>query len=151
MIISKANKVTKRVILSFISQLFDPLGLVSPTIVVGKIIMQNIWQLGIGWDESLPLDLLTLWNQFREDMKLINEITVPRHVLGNEHAEIQLHGFSDVSEKAYGACIYVRYVDRCGNVTTKLLCSKSRVAPLKTISLPRLELCGALLLARLSE
>lgn len=98
--------------------------------------MQKIWQLGIGWDESLLLDLLTLWNQFCEDMKLINEITIPRHVLGDEYAEIQLHRFSDASEKAYGACIYVRSVDRCENVTTKLLCSKSRVAPLKTISLP---------------
>lgn len=151
MTVNKTNRVTKRIILSFIAQLFDPLGLVSPTIVLGKIIMQRIWQLGIGWDELLPLDLLTLWNCFREDMKLINKITVPRHVLCNKGVEIQLHGFSDASEKAYGACIYIRSVDHCGNVTTNLLCAKSRVAPLKTISLPRLELCGALLLAQLNQ
>lgn len=57
---SKSSRVTKRMILSFVAQLFDPLGLVSPAIVLGKIIMQRIWKLGIGWDESLPLELHTM-------------------------------------------------------------------------------------------
>lgn len=147
----KLKKVTKRTILSFVAQLFDPLGLVSPTIVLGKIIMQKIWKLGIGWDESLPLDLLTLWNQFFDEMKFINEITVPRYALKHHCIGIELHGFCDASETAYGACIYVRAVDNLGNITTRLLCSKLRVAPVKTISLPRLELCRALLLARLHQ
>lgn len=148
---SKSNRVTKRTILSFVAQLFDPLGLVNPTIVLGKIIMQRIWKLGIGWDESLPLELLTLWNQFCEDMKFINDISVPRYALNHQCISIELHGFSDASETAYGACIYMRAVDRTGNITTKLLCAKSPIAPVKAISLPRLELCDALLLVRLHQ
>jgi hypothetical protein len=63
--------------------------------------------------------------------------------------DIQIHGFSDASEKAYGACIYIRSNNQEGKTTVKLLCAKSRVSPLKQVSLPRLELCGAVLLARL--
>ena len=65
--------------------------------------------------------------------------------------EIQLYGFYDSSEKAYGACLYLRSVNQQGEVTTKLLCSKSKVVPVKKITLPRLELCGALLLAQLIQ
>ncbi|XP_012542665.2 uncharacterized protein LOC105840305 [Monomorium pharaonis] len=148
---NKSNRVTKRTILSVVSQLFDPLGLVSPTIVLGKIIMQKIWKLGIGWDEALPLDLFTLWSQFCEDMKFINEVSIPRYTMGHQCRVLELHGFSDASEIAYGACLYVRAVDMTGKIITKLLCAKSRVAPVKTISLPRLELCGAVLLARLHQ
>jgi hypothetical protein len=61
--------------------------------------------------------------------------------------KLDLHGFADASEAAYGACLYIRSVDVLGNITSKLLCSKSRVAPLKRLSLPRLELCAAMLLA----
>ena len=78
----------------------------------------------------------------------VNEITVNRLVLAKgQPKEIQLHGFCDSSEKAYGACLYLRSVNQQGEVTTRLLCPKSRVAPVKKITLPRLELCGALLLA----
>lgn len=99
----------------------------------------------------MPLDLFTLWNQFCDDMKYVNEISVPRYTLNHQYNNIELHGFCNASETAYGACIYVRAVDNFNNITTRLLYSKSRLAPVKTISLPRLELCGALLLARLHQ
>jgi len=74
----------------------------------------------------------------------VNELAVDRFVLAKgQPTEIQLHEFCDSSEKAYEACLYLRSVNRQGEVTTKLLCSKSRVAPLTKITLPRLELCGA--------
>jgi hypothetical protein len=70
----------------------------------------------------------------------VNEVTVERLVLGKgQPTEIQLHGFCDSSERAYGACLYLRSVNQQGEVTTKLLCSKSRVAAVKKITLPRLE------------
>ena len=82
----------------------------------------------------------------------VHEIAVDRLVLSKgQPLEIQLHGFCDSSEKAYGACLYLRSVNQQGEVTTKLLCSKSRVAPVKKVTLPRLELCGALLLAQLIQ
>ena len=79
----------------------------------------------------------------------LHKIRVPRRVLCDGAVEIQLIGFCDSSERAYGATIYCRSKDEEGNVTNALLCAKSRVAPVKTISLPRLELSGALLLAKL--
>jgi hypothetical protein len=82
----------------------------------------------------------------------VNEIAVGRLVLAKRQpTKIQLHGFCDSSEEAYGACLYLRSVNQQAEVTTKLLCSKSRVAPVKKITLKRLELCGALLLAQLIE
>jgi len=80
----------------------------------------------------------------------VNEITVDRLVLAKgQPTEIQSHGFCDSSEKAYGACLYLCSVNQQGEVTTKLLRYKSRVARMKKITLPRLELCGILLLAQL--
>ena len=82
----------------------------------------------------------------------VNEIAVDRLVLANgQPTEIQLHGFCDSSKKAYEACLYLRSVNQQGEVTTKLLCFKSGVAPVKKVTLPRFELCGALLLAQLIQ
>ncbi|GJQ79178.1 hypothetical protein Trydic_g5426 [Trypoxylus dichotomus] len=80
----------------------------------------------------------------------LNNLHIPRKVTTfNEFVELQLHGFSDASEKAYGACIYVRATNATGEHVTQLLCSKSRVSQLKRQSLPRLELCASLLLLQL--
>jgi hypothetical protein len=82
----------------------------------------------------------------------VNEITVDRLVLAKgQPIDIQLHGFCDCSEKAYGTCLYVRSLDQQGAVTTKLLCSKSKVATVKKITLPRLEICAALFLTQLIQ
>lgn len=62
---------------------------------------------------------------------------------------LEMHGFSDASINAYCACIYIKSSDSKGNICSKLLCSKSRIAPIKSTTIPRLELCGALLWAQL--
>ncbi|CAK9834544.1 hypothetical protein ANTRET_LOCUS11060 [Anthophora retusa] len=89
------------------------------------------------------------WNTFREELMYINEIKIPRHAITVDNQRIELHAFSDASEKAYGACVYLRTLSNQGRWSTHLLCAKSKVAPLKVVSLPRLELCGAQLLAQL--
>jgi hypothetical protein len=82
----------------------------------------------------------------------VKDIAVDRLVLAKgQPTDIQLHEFCDSSEKAYGACLYLRSVNQQGEVTTKLFCSKSRVARVKKITLPRFELCGDLLLALLAH
>lgn len=145
------TKITKRQILSSIAQVFDPLGLLSPVIITAKVILQQLWKLKIGWDESIPMDLHTTWAVYRTQLTNLNNIKIPRHVLGTNSILIQAHGFSDASETGYGACIYIRCTDAFGNCCSNLLCSKTRVAPLKHTTIPRLELCAALLLAELME
>ena len=145
------QRVTKRTILSTIAKIFDPLGLVGPVIIRAKIILQRLWELRLEWDEALPQDLHTLWVDFRDQLKTLNEISVPRFVICQNQIQVQLHGFCNASEAAYGACVYIRSTNKSDNSTIKLLCAKSRVAPLKKISLPRLELQAALLLAQLTE
>ena len=148
--ISIAATATKRTILSCISQIFDPLGLISPTTVKGKRIIQRLWQLKLAWDESIPEDLYTKWITFYKGLIAINDISIGRKIFLKSYNELQFHGFCDASLDAYGACIYVRS-RKDNSIKTSLLIAKTRVAPLKKISLPRLELCGALLLAKLLE
>ncbi|XP_025832766.1 uncharacterized protein LOC112905148 [Agrilus planipennis] len=145
------GSVTKRTILSSIAQIFDPLGLLAPIVVTAKIIMQKLWQCKLAWDESVPMDLHSKWLKYRESLNLLNEINVPRHVICKTYNHIELHGFSDASEQAYGACIYLKSINSAGKAQISLLSAKSRVAPLKPITIPRLELCGAVLLAELYE
>ncbi|XP_031348314.1 uncharacterized protein LOC116174518 [Photinus pyralis] len=144
------NRVTKRVILSIISKIYDPLGLVGPVIVTVKILLQHLWQLQVGWDESVPAFIFTAWQQFCKDLPIIATYQIPRRVTESPiTSKFELYGFCDASQKAYGACIYIKSISNNQLVTSHLMCSKSRIAPVKTITIPRLELCAALLLARL--
>ncbi|XP_046748847.1 uncharacterized protein LOC124412775 [Diprion similis] len=144
-------KVTKRSVLSLISQIYDPLGLVGPACIKAKIVLQQLWRLKIGWDESLPSDLHTIWRSYYNQLSRINDISIPRVVVCANPVKIELHGFCDASESAYGACVYVRSSTGDNEHVVELLCAKARVAPLKTVTLPKLELCGAVLLARLVQ
>ena len=147
----KNSPVSKRIVSSIVAAIFDPLGLISP-VVVYKIFLQQLWLHRLDWDDQLPSELLNQWMDMYLRLSQVNEIAVDRLVLAKgQPTEIQLHGFCDSSEKAYGACLYLRSVNQQGEVKTKLLCSKSRVAPVKKITLPQLELCAALLLALLSH
>ncbi|XP_076760954.1 uncharacterized protein LOC143429305 [Xylocopa sonorina] len=145
---SIGNHISKRSILSDIAKIFDPLGLLGPVVVKAKILLQQLWLLKLHWDESVPSTIHTAWQEYRTQLSQLNNIAFPRKTTLDEADDIQLHGFCDASEKAFGACIYLRTFKR-GQVQCTLLCSRTRVAPLKVISLPRLELCAALTLARL--
>lgn len=143
---------TKRSILSRIALVFDPFGLLGPATLTAKIIMQDLWRLKINWDESIPLDINTKWRRYEMELAALRQVSIPRRVISIDHyIYLELHGFSDASEFAYGACIYLRATATDGKHSTHLLCSKNRVAPLKSLSIPRLELCAALLLAQLTN
>ncbi|XP_075162723.1 uncharacterized protein LOC142235354 [Haematobia irritans] len=139
---------TKREVLSVIARLFDPLGWLSPVIITAKIFMQQLWLDEIEWDDFLKPMSLMKWKSFIQKYVDIDQINIPRWVRYTPECEIEFHGFCDSSELAYAAVLYAR-VKFCGQIHTNILVSKSRVAPIKKLSLPRLELCGALLLAEL--
>jgi len=126
------------------------LGLLGPVIVIAKLILQDLWQAGVQWDESVPQEIHTRWIKLRSQLTSLNQLQVPRCVKFNSDPHLcRVHGFCDAGQRAYGACVYVRTQIGSSEYRSELLCSRSRVAPLKAISLPRLELSAALLLARL--
>lgn len=150
--ISKNKHINKRTILSTIAQVFDPLGLINPCMLQAKLILQTLWAKNITWDDQLPAEVESQWHDFIEYLPEITKIEIPRRVLCDSYIKVELHAFSDASIKAFSACVYVRTVSDTGNVQVQLLLSKSRVAPLKhKLTMPRLELCGALLATRLMD
>lgn len=142
---------TKRQILSVIARLFDPLGWLSPIVILAKLLMQQLWEEKISWDEGIPPYLLTKWNSFTNSLTHIQNIQIPRWISFSPAHHVQIHGFCDASEKAYCGVVYIRTVDGSGNISSHLLAAKTRVAPLKRKTIPKLELCGAELLTRLIQ
>ncbi|GFU83016.1 integrase catalytic domain-containing protein [Trichonephila clavipes] len=141
--------VTKKSVISTIARIFDPLGLIGPVITRAKILLQSLWQLKLDWNDPLPSNLVSYWKSFIDALESINCLDIPRYCLQDKSIRTELHGFSDSSEKAYGAALFLRCINTSGEISVRLLCSKSKVAPLKSITIPRLELCGAVLLSKL--
>lgn len=142
------NSVTKRQILSTVAKLFDPAGWISPVIIQAKMLLQQLWLEGTDWDDCVKPGTLIKWNEFLENLPLLANLKIPRWVNFAPSLSIQMHGFCDASEKAYCAAVYIR-IQNGSSTFSNLLVSKGKVAPINPISLPRLELCGAVLLAKL--
>ncbi|KAF0729511.1 Integrase catalytic domain-containing protein, partial [Aphis craccivora] len=150
--LKNSEQSTKREILSKIVCLFDPLGLIGPAIIRAKLILQQLWLLKVQWDEPLPTSIQDEWKAYRTSLISLNNLVVPRKIMGDgKIINVQIHGFADASIEAYGRCLFLRSTNSDGVHTSKLICAKSKVAPLKVVSLPRLELCAAVLLARLAN
>ncbi|XP_063837178.1 uncharacterized protein LOC135086343 isoform X1 [Ostrinia nubilalis] len=141
------NNVTKRVILSRVSSIFDPLGLLGPCLILAKCFIQRLWVDGSDWDQPISQTLLKDWLTFYNGLQYLRLLQIPRVVTISNYITFQLHGFADSSTQAYGAAIYVLTTNAQGQTLVRLLFSKTRVAPLKTQTIPRLELSAALLLA----
>lgn len=146
-----SNNITKRSILSTVSQIYDPLGLLCPVVIVAKMLLQKLWLCKVQWEDPLPSDVVKLWEKFVNSLISLGDIKVPRHVLGTDPCRVELHIFTDASQCAYGACAYIRTIRKNHEVVVRLLCAKSKVAPIKPMSIPRLELMGSLTGARLHD
>ncbi|GFX84848.1 uncharacterized protein TNCV_4996801 [Trichonephila clavipes] len=138
----------KREVLSIIARLFDPLGFLGPILTKAKLILQKLWVLKLEWNEPLSNPIAKEWNDFVSTLPVIQNIHVPRLVIGK--GRIIIHGFAEASTAAYGAVLYAQSISE-EDVSNRLLCSKSRVAPVKPITIPRLELCACVLLSQLLE
>ncbi len=142
---------TKRLLVSDLAKTFDVLGWLSPTIIKAKILLQRLWERKVDWDQAVPCDLLGVWQRWRSELRLLSHKLLPRCYFPRDVQVClnQLHGFCDASEDAFAAVVYLRTTDQNGMVHTSLVISKTRVAPLKKLTIPRLELCGAHLLSRM--
>ena len=150
---ANTERPTKRGILSTLATLFDPQGIISPISITAKVLFQELCIDKLGWDDPIPDNKVTMWNAWLEDLNRVKAISLPRCFYDGSEGEIlncQIHGFGDASKKAYCAVVYLVY-ETTNGVHTTLLCSKTRVAPLKELTIPRLELLSARILAVLVD
>ena len=144
---------TKRMILSQINGIYDPLGLLIPFTMKAKILMQGMWTTDakdLGWDDQLPPEVCLKWKKFFTEMFDIENLCFNRCIRpSNAIGDPMLILFSDASEDAYGACAYVRWEHVDKSFSAALLCAKGRVAPIKRVTVVRLELCAAVIAKRL--
>ena len=146
-------EVTKRNILSILSSLFDPLGIIGPVLVAAKVLFQKMCLETNEWDKVVSEDLVRNWKTWLQDLKQQGSIVFSRSIYMNIQEEVTwcwIHGFGDASKVAYCAVIYIVYTQLSGTYA-KMLTSKPRVAPMKPQSIPRLGLMAARCTAKLVQ
>ena len=150
--VATVTRDTKRRILSAISSIFDPLGLIAPVIFVAKVLMQEMWKEDTSWDEQ-PSDIIKVqWIRWCQQLNQLDAVRVPRCLKLPFHTPVgeSYHVFSDASVAGYGAVMYKRTTYEGGRVHVACIIGKSRVAPVKFVSIPRKELQGAVIGLRLA-
>ena len=149
----KEKPITRRGILSVISQVYDPLGIVQPFILTMKRHLQSLNSENLDWDEPLSLEMQTEWNNWLAVLPSLEELSVPRcyKPSGFIPTRIELHCFSDGSQNGYGAVAYLRMTFSSGEVHCSFVLGKSSVAPRKPMRIPRLELTAAVVAVRLAK
>ena len=154
-ILPEKDPKTKRSLISLYSRVFEPMGLLTPFLVIPELLFQELWARGLDWDQPQDSDIKNSWETWKKELANINQIRVPRFLLGNLSSvdKIELHGFSDASERAYGSVVYICAEDKVGNGISNLVLAKSRVALVKRlmISFPGLELLAAYITAKLLD
>ena len=145
-------KLTKRMILSQIARIYDPVGFTAAFLIKAKIGLQQLWQKGLDWDQELPEEIYQDWVQLFEQMRYLSEVKFERSLTpSGAIGSPTLCVFSDASDEAFGACAYVRWKLNSEAFGVRFVAGKSRVAPLKKLTTPRLELQGAVLATRLHK
>ncbi|XP_055586245.1 uncharacterized protein LOC129738941 [Uranotaenia lowii] len=152
-LLSGARIPTKREVLRTLMTVYDPMGLIGNFLIYLKILLQEIWRSGSGWDDEINARLTEKWLTWIETLPNVRQVRIPRCYRTTTSAEssnsIELHIFCDASENGMAAVAYFRFEEE-GKVECALIGSKTRVAPLKFLSIPRLELQAAVVGARLA-
>ncbi|XP_062713670.1 uncharacterized protein LOC134290528 [Aedes albopictus] len=145
---------SKREVARVVMSLFDPLGLISYLLVHGKVLIQELWMKGTEWDQEIPQDTNVRWRQWAESLKQLDRLRIPRYYFPSSPPKsfvcLQIHLFVDASDAAYAAVVYFRLQTE-RDTQVALVGAKTKVAPLKALSIPRLELKAAVLGTRLME
>ena len=152
----KEKPATRRGVLSVVSSLFDPLGFVTPVILEAKILLQNLTRQKLGWDDSISDDHSKLWDDWLRELEMLQRLKIPRFMFfsKSDKASVQsvvFHHFADASSQAYAVVTYARIVDCYDNVSCSFIFGKSRLAPIKTISIPWLKLMAAVLAVKIDQ
>ena len=146
---------TRRGILSVVSSVFDPLGMAAPFILPAKQMLQDLCSReSLGWDDSIPENYRSRWLKWFHDLPILDQLSINRCVLPSNLTEItscQLHVFSDASTGGYGSVAYLRIGNREEKFHVSFLIGKARVTPLKTVTVPKLELTAATVSVRLGK
>lgn len=145
---------TKRMILSQVNSMYDPLGLAGPFTVRAKILMRHLWANSekLDWDDPIPEDNKQQWSAFFNELPEMNQVKFERCLKPSDAiCNPVLIIFCDASEGAYGSCAYVRWQRQGGGFACNLIVSKNRLAPIKKMSIDKIELCGAVLSKRLKS
>ncbi|KHN88744.1 hypothetical protein Tcan_00570, partial [Toxocara canis] len=133
---TNAEVVTKRKVLNQLASNYDPLGILSPTLLQGKLFFQRLWKEGWGWDEILDEDVAEEWRCLTEEWARHAVVTVPRLIYAHEADPLIMHVFTDASKRAYATCAYIN---------SQLIYAKARLNPSKEISIPRMELMAVVI------
>ncbi|XP_041473798.1 uncharacterized protein LOC121422697 [Lytechinus variegatus] len=147
----KEKPMTRQGILSIVASLYIPLGFVAPVVLDGKRILQEMCRSGLGWDDPVPENLESRWDQWCKEIPQLEELRIPRCYHPAEfgyQVTVQLHHFLDASKSGDGQCSYLRLINQKGEVHCCLIFGKSRVAPTKVVTIPRLELTAAVVSAK---
>ena len=142
---------TKRSILKVVAKIFHPLGVISPVTFHMKVLFQELCKQKANWDEPLPTRIKEDWSSWCNELLRIEHVKIPRcytHEDQQDPVSYQLHGFCDSSLFGYAAVVYLRATSGA-SIQTAFVASKTRVAPLSQLTIPRLELLSALILSRL--
>lgn len=151
---SYTSTTTKRSVLSAIAKIYDPLGILSPITFWAKCFMQALWKNGYDWDQPISSEMASSWKTFTSELPCVSSVSIQRYIPTEQSSKVSLLGFSDASLNGYAAVVYMRLEYSSMPPTVHLITTRSKVAPLKSgktdelLSVPRLELCGALLLAQ---
>ncbi|XP_036322093.1 uncharacterized protein LOC118736096 [Rhagoletis pomonella] len=143
---------TKRELLGIAMSMYDPFGLLANVTICIKSLVQAMWKQRVQWDEAMPYELAQQWSKWWSNIQSVKHLSVPRcySLMLPVAEEIQLHIFVDASSLAYAAVAYLR-IKKGDKIDVAMVCAKSRCAPLKGTTIPRLELQAAVLGCRLKE
>ena len=149
----KEKPCTRRGLLSIISQVYDPLGLEQPFVLPMKRHLQMLNLESLSWEDLLPESLQVDWNTWLSQLPCLQELAVPRcfKPTGFVPDQMELHCISDGSQAGYGAVAYLRMVFPSGQIYCSFIMGKSRVAPIKPVTIPRMELTDAMVLVCLAH